>query len=290
MAKIKRFFRRFSWKKIVSIALAVLLSIAAIAGVSALVGYLKDDKKTIHPDFEVGGLLDTNGKYDINEKAAIYTEEAFSAKGLEIKLDFDSSVKYQVFFYDRLDNFISCTKVYDKSESISVPVDAYARIEVTPIWGDDGSESSISWYEVSGYAKQLEIRVDKEQVLKLNDFVSMEIPSDAFTVHTGYTVNQSGLVISESHVAYSLENDGSFSLAFLSYDASATFQPEGYVEPISPSIIVLLKDGTVYEMFSSHNFDLPTFDEPLCVPAGATIYVACHKDAVEHLNLRLYIL
>ena len=171
MAKL---FRKGRVKRIVAIVLGLVSIVGAVFGVSALAKYAKDEQKTIHPTFFVGGLTQT-GVYEETDDT-IYTKESFEAKGLEIKLDFDSNVKYQVFFYDELDKFISCTEVYTESQDISVPLEARARLEVTPIWGADAPlEKEIKWYETVKYANQLEIRVDKRQELLERDFIEYKL-------------------------------------------------------------------------------------------------------------------
>ena len=95
MAVFKRFKRMSLVKKVVCIALAIGTTVGSVFGVNAIVEKVKDDQKTIHPTFAVGGLIETNGEHDQNEKAAIYTKDAFSAKGLNIKLDFDSPAHYR---------------------------------------------------------------------------------------------------------------------------------------------------------------------------------------------------
>ena len=177
------FFRKGKVKKIVAIVLGLVTVAGAVFGVSALAKYAKEEQKTIKPTFSVGGLTET-GVYEETDDT-IYTKDSFEAKGLEIKLDFDSNVKYQVFFYDELDKFISCTEVYTESQDISVPLEARARLEVTPIWGPDAPlEKEIKWYETAKYANQLEVRVDKRQELLESDFVKFEL-EEVFSMEAG---------------------------------------------------------------------------------------------------------
>lgn len=169
-----KFFRKGKVKKVVAIVFGLVSVAGAVFGVSALAKSAKDDQKTISPRFSVGGLTDT-GVYEETDDM-IYTKDAFEAKGLQVKLDFDSNVMYQVFFYDELDKFISCTEVYTDTQDIIVPLDARARLEVTPIWGPDAPlEKEIKWYETSKYASQLEIRVDKCQELLESDFTRYKL-------------------------------------------------------------------------------------------------------------------
>ena len=147
-----------------SIVLVCLVAFGAIMGFSALYKKLNEETTVIKPSFKVGAL-NANGKY-LDTDASIYTKDSFKCKGLEVKLDFDSNVKYQAYFYDNLDNFISSSSTYEESVKLTVPADAvYARLVVTPIWGDDVEKDDrvCHWYDVAKYAKQLEVKVLKEQ-------------------------------------------------------------------------------------------------------------------------------
>lgn len=152
-------------KKVMSILLCGLLIFAAVFGVSALSSKLKDDTKVIHPSFSVGGI-DSDGSGNKKSTASVYTKEAFEAKGLSVKLDFDANVKYQAFFYDDLDNYISCSDIHTESSDIVLPAGAtHARLVVFPIWEStvEKEDRVCHWYDVYNYSSQLEIRVLKDQ-------------------------------------------------------------------------------------------------------------------------------
>ena len=150
--------------QILSIVLLCAVGFGAIMGISALSKKLNEETTVIHPSFEVGGL-GADGKY-VDTDESIYTKDSFECLGLEVKLDFDSNVTYQAFYYDELDKFISATPVYEESLQLSVPENAtYARLVVTPIWADDVEDEDrvCHWYDVFKYANQLEITVFKDQ-------------------------------------------------------------------------------------------------------------------------------
>ena len=89
------------------------LGIGAIVGGVSLINNMvgnDEDLKTIHPIFEVGGLDEATGKY-VDDDGTIYTKEAFECLGLEIKLDFDNTIDYQVFFYETDGDFVSSSEV-----------------------------------------------------------------------------------------------------------------------------------------------------------------------------------
>ena len=170
-----------------TIALAVV-GLGAIVGAASLVGNLveKQDEelKVIHPMFEVGGLT-ADGKYEESDKT-IYTKEAFECQGLEIKLEFDNTIDYQVFYYEDDGDFLSASEVINGNQDLVVPNNAtHARIEITQNWDEMGEDyvkekdQVIKWYEVSKYASQMELKVNKEQLTYLE---RIEQGEDVFTL------------------------------------------------------------------------------------------------------------
>lgn len=158
--------------KVISLVMVCLLAIGGIMGLSVVSEYIKDDTKVIRPTFEVGGLDDV-GQYKKTE-SSIYTKNSFECLGLEIKLDFDSNVKYQVYFYDSLDKFVSHTEVHEESVIIEVPENVtYARLVVIPVWGSDVKQNDrvCHWYDTYKYANALEIRVLKDQCIDTEEEV-----------------------------------------------------------------------------------------------------------------------
>lgn len=178
MAKLRKKFNLKSmktWKKILVIGLACITLVGAIAGISAL--FRESDtneqpKTNISSSaFSVGGLTE-DGKF-FETESSIYTKDAFECQGLTITPDFESTVKYQVYFYAPNYKFMSSTDlIEDVFTHEAIPTDAqYARIVITP-----NDDQKISWYEVSGYARQLDIQVYKEQnYIQANLFALGEI-------------------------------------------------------------------------------------------------------------------
>lgn len=165
--------------KTIALAVAGVAAITAVGfGVKAIVDYTKDDLKTISPSFEVGNL-GSDGKF-VDDKGTLYTKEAFACYGLQVKPDFDSTVNYQIFYYDILDNYISSTSVMSEGYSNEAPVNgAYARLVIEPKDDEDGK---ISLIERIKYSKQLSVKVKKNQDIN-NRFVnfkgrSMEVVYD----------------------------------------------------------------------------------------------------------------
>lgn len=148
------------------IALIVVLVVAVlgggVAGIISLVDSDKFDTKNISDlSFGVGGL-DSAGKY-MSTDQSIYTKDAFECQGLNVSLEFDSEISYQIYFYDQNNDFVHTTgKLEGAFVSDSIPFFAkYARIVITP---DD--DEKVTSFEVLKYAKQLNAKVNREQGFK----------------------------------------------------------------------------------------------------------------------------
>ena len=156
--------------KKVALALAGVCAITAVGfGVKAIVDYTKNDLKTISPSFEVGNL-GADGKY-VNDESTLYTKNAFTCDGLQIKLDFDNEINYQIYYYDDLDNFIESTEVLSESYSGGVH-DGYARVVIIPTNDED---NKISLKEKITYPNQMTVKVNKEQKSEYVDFYKYRI-------------------------------------------------------------------------------------------------------------------
>lgn len=159
-----KFKTRKTISQVLSVVLLCALGLTAIFGVSALSKNLKDETKVIYPMFEVGGIGEDGKSNRANN--TIYTESAFACDGLEVKLAFDADVKFQVFYYDELDNFKRSTQVYSASVKLNPEKGLFARIVVYPTWGKDVAKEDriCHWYDVYKYSSKLEISVNKEQL------------------------------------------------------------------------------------------------------------------------------
>ena len=156
---MKRIRVKRELRTIASIIALVLITIALIGGISFVVRKAEEDKKRIYPIFAVGGLS-ANGQY-VESKESIYTKNLIECDGLRTTLSFNNTVKYSIYFYDENEDFIvsenNLSGVYEKRPEIA----KYCRIEISPIEDND-----IKWHEVSKYANQLKIEVNKEQSFK----------------------------------------------------------------------------------------------------------------------------
>ena len=176
-------------RKILKVVLLVGVVSALVMGVNSLIN--RSEQKQIHPQFSLGAIAE-DGTY-VETKESIYTKDGFECKGLNIKLDFNSNVQYQVFLYDELDNFVRSTEVFTKSSKIETDETVkYARVVVTPIrevsedvLEDEEIDNSISLFQIRKYSKQLTILVDKQQkyVPTEEDYIGVKLTDSMFTLY-----------------------------------------------------------------------------------------------------------
>ena len=105
------------------------------------------------------GRLDTDGDY-VESKAALYTSDYLTVNGLKIEIDEDAEITYSIYFYDEDYNLVQSKSdlSVDYVYETIVENPSYCKIVITPT-----NDKKISWYEKSGYAKQLSITVEKER-------------------------------------------------------------------------------------------------------------------------------
>jgi len=136
MAKVKL---QSKWKRFIAIVLAVLTSVAAVFGIVKLGVMLSSDTKEISPSFK-RGALDVNGKY-VDTNDSIVTKELFECQGLKITPDFDSTVSYQVFYYDQDQTYLECSEVQESAFSYTPVLAKYASVVITPDVDEDGARA-----------------------------------------------------------------------------------------------------------------------------------------------------
>lgn len=157
----RNFGKGISWKKLGIGVVAGILILASIGGVFALFG---KETKTIGPgEFKVGAL-DENGEYVKNEQA-IYTEESFACAGLKVTPDFEAKLTYDVYYYDVAEKFLGAEKNLTEDSDCAYPGADFARIVIYPDVpdGEKAKDFKVNLWEIRGFAKQLDITVDREQ-------------------------------------------------------------------------------------------------------------------------------
>ena len=158
-------------KKVITGVLAVGVVAGATAGVVSLARHAKEDLREINPTFKVGGLNE-QGKY-VESDESIYTKDAFECRGLDISLDFENNIKYQIFYYESDGDFVEATNVLEgnyTANELSYNI-THARIEITPEWDEDVEEEDriCKWSNKREFSKQMTIKVAKEQDIDFNN-------------------------------------------------------------------------------------------------------------------------
>ena len=148
------------WKKILSTALACLLLVGAVGAVAS---FATNDSKPAGAVFKVGGLDPVTGKYVDTDKS-IYTETAIDAYGLRIEPDFESTVTYDIYYYDNEDKLLRVvsgqTEVYDADFEVAPK----CRIVIRPEIPEDTKEKDfkVHFWDIAKYASMLKITVSKK--------------------------------------------------------------------------------------------------------------------------------
>lgn len=122
-------------KKVLTVVLAVL-TLGAVA--SLITSLVAREENEIHPTFEIGGL-DTNGEYE-ECKDKLFTPDVIEYNEFSVALDFQTDMKYQLYFYDENDEFVSKSEVLDNKYVETTDETKYVRILLLPTWEDDVKE------------------------------------------------------------------------------------------------------------------------------------------------------
>ena len=205
-------FRRKNVKSILSAILVVAVVVGVFAGLNSL---SERDLKSTRPVFTLGALNE-EGKY-IESEGTIYTKEAFECQGLEIKLDFEKTIFYEVYYYNSNGEFLYSSEKSNENSKPELPARAtHARIVITPDWEllevKTASKQKIKWYEIAKYANQIEIKVNAVQeeifipyqgVNKMTEYskevnITMQDGTDGFKLAAGGAYNSTNLIMVEN--------------------------------------------------------------------------------------------
>ena len=288
---------RWSLRRVISLVLAALLIAGVVTGISAIVSSVNDDKKEISPDFERGGIDEKGKAFETN--GSLYTPEAFEAKGLEIKLEFDSHLSYQIFWYDEHDVFKSCTEVMTSGGEWFTPANCRARIMLIPLWDElDDDDNEIGWFDVWGYTSDIEIRVDKDQTIPKTAYKKIGLveatETGMFAKHENKYydpgVHQVTWQTAEGVEFYIFANDdGKYSAMFMEGSDGVVLEKLEIVVTLHDgSVVQYYYDGTPRYASGNKNGGIPTYEDPLAIPKGASVYILFDGNAVSAEDLQLY--
>lgn len=147
-------------KKITAIV-ASILGVVLTGGI--IIALTNNDKDTKNAGgtfaYEIG-TLDANGEETRDDTSGIRSKNFKSSKGLTVDLEKNATVTYEIFFYDEDKNFLTSLEQSDDYEESELPSEAetaaYFKIVITP-----KADAEVSSTEISKYAKQLEVSIDK---------------------------------------------------------------------------------------------------------------------------------
>lgn len=160
-------------KKVGTAILAVGVVAGLATGAKALYDYSHSELKTIYPGWNIGAI-NSSGKA-VEDETKLYSNE-FLCQGLEIKLDFENDINYQVFYYDDT-GFLDSTEVMEGNynivddEDVMIEEVTYARVMIIPKWTNvEATEDKtleelqvVNWKNKHTFSSQLEIKVKRNQ-------------------------------------------------------------------------------------------------------------------------------
>ncbi len=163
---MKKFFRNLGRgtvghvaKKILALTLIAVMIAGVVCGIGLLAKQIKKDTKGVTTLWHVGGI-DQNGQFT-DSKNMLYSN-AIDARGLTVTPDFDSTVKYKIFFYDEDDVYLDSTEDFTDQKTSCGILAPKCRIVITPKSKD---VKEIKFWEKAKYSTQLKIEALKDQTL-----------------------------------------------------------------------------------------------------------------------------
>ena len=108
-------------------------------------------------EYRIGGI-DEEGTLDTDVVTSIVTKNYVTVDGLEIELNEDAKVTYQVFFYDEDREYVSASEAnLSTTFSGSVPETAkFCKIVIKPT-----IDPEVSWTEISKYAGMVTVTTNR---------------------------------------------------------------------------------------------------------------------------------
>lgn len=163
-----RFRNKKKWTSAIAGVLVLVMAVGLLAGLGSIGG---SETATIgSSSFSVGGISQETGK-GIDSNVSVYTKERIACQGLSIVPDFSSSSKYQLFFYNEDDVFVSATELRsDTFEASAIPAAGrYVRIVIYPSTVDENGKQienfKVRFWNVRDIVKDFDITVSKTQTV-----------------------------------------------------------------------------------------------------------------------------
>ena len=142
---------------VVTLIVGIIL-VAMVAGLAIQLDRSTTTTRIGSERYAIGGLT-AEGEYK-DTALSIYTPNGIKIDGLDIEVaDKDSGVEYQLYFYDKDNDFLSRSDVLTADFDGSIPEGAKTvKIVITP---NLESGDNINLFEISNVAKQLTVTVNR---------------------------------------------------------------------------------------------------------------------------------
>lgn len=239
-------------KKIFCIILAIVLGVLAFGTITTV---FANDSQPAGAIFKVGALDPETGEYIENDKT-IYTEKAIKCNGLRIEPDFDSTVTYDVYFYDENDvllyNQLGLKKVFVNEFELA----EYARIVIHP--------------EIPEDVKEKDFKVDIFDVVKYSDMLDITISKEEAVYDFNNLYNEKTMI-----KGYTIVGDGG------SIDGSAN-----YIESNNSKVSPLIKidsDEDVLDVWITHELP-PVYTSFVIFYDENDQYITCNSEEIESFD------
>ena len=148
--------------------------ILAVGATVAIASSFKDDETTrvlTAKDYAIYVLDDTTGKADKTDKSNLSSNDFYKIDDLEVELQKNATVKYQLNFYNEDKEFVKVetrSSDFDGSEIEGLKAQGieYVRVEIIPQGDADGV---VSVFEKNGYVEQLKVTVSVDSAVEGED-------------------------------------------------------------------------------------------------------------------------
>lgn len=215
----------YKTKNIIKNVICVALVIAAIAGVFVI---FSNKTKVIHPTFAAGSL-DLSGKY-VESETSLYTKDLIKCQGLTVTPDFETDTKYQIFWYNAGEEYLSCTSLLEEEYTSNVPsIAKYCRIVLMPNLEDELEEDDdfkFSLFNIPKFTSEITIRVAKLQNFEPENFFESARLKSEFFADSEHTITEDVTFVQNAYIK--LKGNNTYSDLYSYTDALSEKTVEGY--------------------------------------------------------------
>lgn len=176
----------------IGVVVGILLIVALALGF--VTSFNRSTKNIGASAFSIGGL-DDNGEY-VAQDYTLFTKELIECQGLSIEPDFTSNVSYRVYLYNSDKKLLEASEELTGNYKLTNTFAQYCRIMIIP---ENAMEKdfSISYFDIRGIVKELDITVNREQKFQLKNYFDTSKENDNKIV-----VNTDGVITYTEKAGY----------------------------------------------------------------------------------------